>query len=370
MNMNKDYYAILGVLPSAEHAVIKAAWRALSMMYHPDKYDGDSDFANEQMRRINEAAEVLLDSKLRSQYDQIRSAKVKSRYDDDNQNHQYTDSSDDSVSPQWKVAVEHFPDLNDIVKHLNRTSRVLGCSFQSTLLETKQFAKRFELAAELEQSFIEAYFGKDKTLQKFARFLIRHGNRAAAKHLNEAINVIGDDTESLLLIAQVCKKFSIDYETEKQDKKKSKNFSTLNWLLIGIGLVLIILGLVYEKEPLTTLPVSEPRVIQKSSVKEPLTNTPNKIDNTQAISVPTKHTDNENNDTHWALQLATFKDERNAKSLVSDLKKSGFSSYYKLENGFVRVYVGPGTKMQLDKLKAQIRDYYSLDGMLVKTTPN
>ena len=40
MNINKDYYAILGVLPNAENVVIKAAYRALSKLYHPDVYSG------------------------------------------------------------------------------------------------------------------------------------------------------------------------------------------------------------------------------------------------------------------------------------------------------------------------------------------
>jgi len=32
-----DYYQVLGVIPSAEPVVIKAAYRALVNIYHPDK---------------------------------------------------------------------------------------------------------------------------------------------------------------------------------------------------------------------------------------------------------------------------------------------------------------------------------------------
>jgi len=38
--MDKDYYAILGVHPSAEEAVISAAYWALAKLYHPDLYKG------------------------------------------------------------------------------------------------------------------------------------------------------------------------------------------------------------------------------------------------------------------------------------------------------------------------------------------
>jgi hypothetical protein len=36
MDMNKDYYAILGLTPSADAVVIRAAYRALAQRYHPD----------------------------------------------------------------------------------------------------------------------------------------------------------------------------------------------------------------------------------------------------------------------------------------------------------------------------------------------
>ena len=38
MNKNKDYYAILGVHPTAEIAVIEAAYKALAKKYHMDIY--------------------------------------------------------------------------------------------------------------------------------------------------------------------------------------------------------------------------------------------------------------------------------------------------------------------------------------------
>jgi curved DNA-binding protein len=38
---NKDYYATLGVLPDADLALIKSAYRALAKKYHPDT--GSSD---------------------------------------------------------------------------------------------------------------------------------------------------------------------------------------------------------------------------------------------------------------------------------------------------------------------------------------
>lgn len=50
-----DYYAILGVVPSAEDVVIRAAWKALVQRYHPDRFTGDVAKANARMAEINEA---------------------------------------------------------------------------------------------------------------------------------------------------------------------------------------------------------------------------------------------------------------------------------------------------------------------------
>ena len=58
MGFLKDYYKVLGILPSAAEALIRAAYRALSQIYHPDK--NQSPDAERRMREINEAYSVLV----------------------------------------------------------------------------------------------------------------------------------------------------------------------------------------------------------------------------------------------------------------------------------------------------------------------
>lgn len=66
----KDYYAVLGVEPSAGDAEIKTAYRRLARKYHPDvsKEAG----AEDQFKAINEAYEALRDPQKRAAYDQLR----------------------------------------------------------------------------------------------------------------------------------------------------------------------------------------------------------------------------------------------------------------------------------------------------------
>jgi curved DNA-binding protein CbpA len=62
-----DLYAILGVSPSAEPAVIRAAYLALMRKYHPDR--NPSAAAAERSRAVIAAFKVLGDFERRSQYD-------------------------------------------------------------------------------------------------------------------------------------------------------------------------------------------------------------------------------------------------------------------------------------------------------------
>jgi curved DNA-binding protein CbpA len=65
----KDYYQILQVHPEAEQEVVKAAYDRLARKYHPD-INPDTK-ANERMKAINEAYEILGDPVKRVRYDLV-----------------------------------------------------------------------------------------------------------------------------------------------------------------------------------------------------------------------------------------------------------------------------------------------------------
>ena len=68
----KDYYKILGVDRKASEEEIRKAYRDLAKQYHPDRNPNDKQ-AEERFKEINEAYQVLSDSKKRSHYDRLGS---------------------------------------------------------------------------------------------------------------------------------------------------------------------------------------------------------------------------------------------------------------------------------------------------------
>ena len=66
----KDYYALLEIKRNATNEEIKKAYRHLAKMYHPDSNIGNKE-AEEKIKEINEAYDVLSDEKKKNKYDSL-----------------------------------------------------------------------------------------------------------------------------------------------------------------------------------------------------------------------------------------------------------------------------------------------------------
>lgn len=71
VNVDKDFYKVLGVSKDADAATIKKAYRKLAKDLHPDK-NPDDQKVEERFKEVSEAYEVLSDAKRRAEYDEMR----------------------------------------------------------------------------------------------------------------------------------------------------------------------------------------------------------------------------------------------------------------------------------------------------------
>ncbi len=201
--MYKDHYRILGVIQDAEDIVIKAAYRALAQRYHPDKWTGSSAEATRRMSKINGAFVVLSDPKKRKQYDQSRASNEYNEPEEDSSNAGTEDDLGNSLDENWSEAVKYFTDLEDIINDLSRISKPLAQTYKVYLLENRDFTKRKIIADQLERKFLEKYFGTNEEIIRFSRFLIRWKVKSAAKELNRAINLLGNNIHPKLIINRI-----------------------------------------------------------------------------------------------------------------------------------------------------------------------
>jgi curved DNA-binding protein CbpA len=214
--MTIDYYAILGVLPSAEDVVIRAAYRALANRYHPDKFEGSADEATRRMQEINIAYAILSDAIKRSEYDKARGA---GSQDGDPY---FGGGSDDQpphydpLEAEWAVAVKYYPDIVELEARLSKIAWRLGYSYRAFLIAEKAFGARASVADTLERQFLQSYFGTNPQILQFALSLVRSGQKKAAKALNEAVRVFGNGIESSRVIRQIKDQYSCEDVIKRQ----------------------------------------------------------------------------------------------------------------------------------------------------------
>ena len=79
MAEQRDLYEVLGLQKGASDEEIKKAYRKLAKKYHPDLNPGDKE-AEQKMKEVNGAYEVLSDADKKARYDQYGFAGIDPNY--------------------------------------------------------------------------------------------------------------------------------------------------------------------------------------------------------------------------------------------------------------------------------------------------
>lgn len=66
-----NYYELLKVSEDADIEEIKKSYKKLVKEFHPDIYKGDKNFAENKIKKLNEAYEILSDKASRAEYDRV-----------------------------------------------------------------------------------------------------------------------------------------------------------------------------------------------------------------------------------------------------------------------------------------------------------
>jgi len=237
--MDNDYYAILGVHPSAEEAVISAAYRALAKLYHPDLYKGDD--AAERMAKINEAYATLSDEDKRKEYDANRTNSLP----EDDPEFYATDYRDEGVfGEDWSLAVEYHPEIAKEAEDLEKISPKLAFAYKAFLIETKKFKDYSRIATKFRNDFLTSYFGTNKKILALAKALIRDERKDILLGLNRAVRVLGRSAEPAKVIEKIEKKYKFKFHYDNGTIKKdeySNNIVLIRIIIISASAFLILL---------------------------------------------------------------------------------------------------------------------------------
>lgn len=198
-----NHYQTLGLLQSAESAVIKAAYRALANIYHPDKNSDPK--ASAAMQNINIAYAILSDAKKRSDYDssliffdnKVDASDFESK----------SPYKEDPLSEKWEIALRFNPVIDRYCKHLEKLSWVLGFSYKIQVLEGQDFKNANKIYQDLRFEYLSKFFGKATDVMNYAEEFILANKIDAAVYLNKIIVVMGANVTLDQLASEMKKQY-------------------------------------------------------------------------------------------------------------------------------------------------------------------
>ncbi|MEE4238222.1 MAG: J domain-containing protein [Anderseniella sp.] len=185
-DLGKDYFAVLGVAPQADPAVVKAAYRALAKKYHPDRQQDGEERATQRFQELQEAYELLGDEERREQY--LRYRERLRQQERSSVETRYRPPIRLLLDDRWDHLVREHPELGRHHARFCFISHRLAQQFKLIVLGTQKRCSFNKVAARMERQFYRKHFSYHRDLQLLARRLANRRKRHALRELAREIN--------------------------------------------------------------------------------------------------------------------------------------------------------------------------------------
>ena len=196
-------YEVLGLPWASDFELVKATYKSLVKIYHPDIFKGDKNFAKERLSQLNAAFDFLSDSERKREFDKNRHSKNnedKQQDFDPEKNSSEFDEGINVLKENWDYACEYYPELTKLYSDLRRISREPAFAFMAFVVETKKYTQAKSIAETLENAFLTAKFSPDKQIKQIAKSALLNKEIKFAQELNRALKILGPDSKNKILI--------------------------------------------------------------------------------------------------------------------------------------------------------------------------
>ena len=195
-------YDILQLPHASDIELVKATYRSLVKIYHPDVFKGDKAFAKERLSQLNAAYEFLSDEKQKREFDRSPRSQEKGEEQQDFDPDQNSDEFDEGVKvlkENWDFACEYYSKLQQLYDDLRTLGKAPAFVFMAFVVETKKYKEATKIAGALEDAFLTKKFSDDTTIKQLAKLPLQQKKIGFAKELNRALNILGPESKSEIL---------------------------------------------------------------------------------------------------------------------------------------------------------------------------
>ena len=202
-------YDVLGLPWASDIELVKATYRSLVKIYHPDIFKGDKDFAEKRLAQLNVAYEFLSDPEQKREFDRNEQSENQDERQQDfdpDRNSSEFDEGINILKENWDFACDYYPELTKLYKDLGSIGREPAFAFMAFVVETKEYAQAKSIAETLEDAFLTTKFSDDQQIKQIAKAALLQNEIKFAKELNRALKILGSDAKDKILM-----KLSVDF---------------------------------------------------------------------------------------------------------------------------------------------------------------